>query len=225
MGVTAQLWKPRQTPGCLLPIPRKTQDGSKPNFSWWNINSEKSSFQGCFVGLMKEASSWRDQRREHLAGSCTNSGNLDASDYQRWFTSVHFAPSIGKDLCIYLHWLTVSQHELKVSLLLTIWEGLDMQNSNSSQEKITRDFGESRQIKKSDKKTQLSPPLLKRQCETPENKMLMFWDSCQEVKRIFLSLDRNIIFCFDFYHHKLEFCLERVRLTRNILCITYYRKH
>lgn len=32
---------------------------------------------------MKEALSWRDQRRERLAGSCTNSGNLDASNYQR----------------------------------------------------------------------------------------------------------------------------------------------
>ena len=101
MGVTTQLWKQKQTPGSLLPVARKAWAdfpmGAKTLFlvkhQLW-----KELLLWLFWGQSKEASSGRDQRREHLTGSCTNSGNLNASVYQRWFTSVHFAQSIVKDI-------------------------------------------------------------------------------------------------------------------------------
>lgn len=71
--------------------------GSKNVFSG-ETSTEKSSFQGCSRDKQRRLHQGRDQRRERLAGSHTNSGNLNVSDYQRWFTSVHFAPSIVKDI-------------------------------------------------------------------------------------------------------------------------------
>lgn len=101
MGVTTELSKQKKTSERLLPVPRKAWDDfpmEGKTFFLVKYQLSEELLSGLFWGQTKEASSGRDQRREHLAGSCTNSGNLNASDYQRWFTSVHFAPSIVKDI-------------------------------------------------------------------------------------------------------------------------------
>lgn len=67
-------------------------------FSLMNSRLWKELHSGLFWWQRKESSSGTYQRREYLAGSCTNSGNLYASDYQSWFTSVHFAPGVVKDV-------------------------------------------------------------------------------------------------------------------------------
>lgn len=101
MGVTTELSKQKKTSERLLPVPRKAWDDfpmEGKTFFLVKYQLSEELLSGLFWGQTKEASSGRDQRREHLAGSCTNSGNLNASDYQRWFTSVHFAPSIVKGI-------------------------------------------------------------------------------------------------------------------------------
>lgn len=71
MGVTIQLWKPKLTPECFLLVPRKAKDdlstGSKPFFLGKHHHSEEL-LSGFFWGQTKEASSGRDQRREHSKG-------------------------------------------------------------------------------------------------------------------------------------------------------------
>lgn len=60
--------------------------------SWRNFNTQKSSFQGDSGnkgGFIREGT-----EKGTLAGSCTNPGNLNAFDYQRWFTSVHSAHEV-----------------------------------------------------------------------------------------------------------------------------------
>lgn len=106
MGVTIQLWKPKLTPECFLLVPRKAKDdlstGSKPFFLGKHHHSEEL-LSGFFLGTNKGGFIREGSEKGTLEGSCTTSGNLNASDYQRWFTSVHFAPSIVKDaafICI-----------------------------------------------------------------------------------------------------------------------------
>lgn len=204
MGVTIQIWKPKQTLGicCRSQGSRDVVSIWKQKyFSWWNTSSEMSSFLGLPGDKWRRASSGRSQRREHLAGSSTNSGNLNASDYQRWFTSVHFAPSIEKDIAF----ICIDSLFHNVSLGCRYYhDNGKAWTSKTSEGKTAKGFGKSRQIRKCDK--ELKSFLLHHRVAVKmlRIKMQMFWDSCLSRYQEDTCVWKD---CFDFYHHKMSFAV------------------
>lgn len=160
-----------------------------------------SSFLGLPGDKWRKASSGRSQRREHLAGSSTNSGNLNASDYQRWFTSVHFAPSIEKDIAF----ICIDSLFHNVSLGCRYYhDNGKAWTSKTSEGKTAKGFGKSRQIRKCDK--ELKSFLLHHRVAVKmlRIKMQMFWDSCLSRYQEDTCVWKD---CFDFYHHKMSFAV------------------
>lgn len=164
---------------------------------------------------MKEAPSGTYQRREYLAGSCTNSGNSYASDYQSWFTSVHFAPSIVKDVAFICIASLFHNMSLRYRYYYDNGKAWTSKTLMPARERLQRILANP------DKwgKVKLSPPLLKRLCENPKNKNA-------DVLRQFIKKSRGY-FCLwkdrsDFYHHKLSYACRESGLQGTYCCSLEY---
>lgn len=115
--------------------------------SWWNLNSEKSSFQGCF------GDKWRRPRQGGIREGSTWQGVA--------LTQVIWMLLIIRDdsLLFTLHQLLWKTSHLSAlthcftrwvwGIVTTMtWKGLDIQNPDTSWEETTKNFGKSRQIRK-----------------------------------------------------------------------------
>lgn len=104
--------------------------------------------------------------------------------------------------CIYLHWLTVSQHELKVSFLLWQWEGLDIQTLTPARKRLQKVLVNQDKLENVIKNSTVSASYHRVAVKMLRIKMQMFRDSYLSRYQEDMCVWKD---CFDFYHHKVSF--------------------